>query len=142
MDFIQQTGRSGKRNSEIVDSIIVTNRLPIYYDEFGSNIDQQNHEATEGFVDAKECRRVVLSRFIKNDSRTCNKLAAELYDIYIRIKGSNTGCISDSGSQETTCNDSDNCFPSRSSDSTATLVDTRLTDHYKRESKSLIVLYK
>ena len=86
---------------------------------------------------------MMLSRFIKGDSRICSELAAELYDICIRIKGSSTGCISDSGSQETTCSDDDDdCFPSRSSDSTATLVDTRLADHYKRESKSLIILYK
>jgi hypothetical protein len=122
--------------------VIVTDRLSVYYDKFGSDIDQQNHEVVEGFVDAEECRRVVLSRFIEGDSRTCNELAAELYDICIGIKGSSTGCISDSNSQETTYSDGDDCFPSRSSDSTATLVDTRLTDHYKRESKSLIMLYK
>jgi len=128
VDFVQQTGRGGRRNSEIVDSVIVTDGLPVYYDEFDSDIDQQNREAAEGFVDAEECRRVVLGRFMEGDSRTCSELAAELCDICIGIKGSSTGCISDLGSQETTCSDSDDCFPSRNSDSAATLVDTRLAD--------------
>ena len=142
VDFIQQTDRGGRRNGEIIDSVIVTDGLPIYYDEFDSDINQQNRKAAEGFVNVEECRRVVLNRFIKDDSRTYNELATELYDIYMGIKGSSTGCILDSGSQETTCSDNDDCFPSRSSDSAAILVDTRLTDHYKKESKSLIVLYK
>jgi hypothetical protein len=55
VDFVQQTGRGGRRNGEIVDLVIVTDGLPVYYDEFGSDIDQQNREVAEGFVDAEEC---------------------------------------------------------------------------------------
>jgi Lhr-like helicase len=39
VDFIQQTDRGKRRNSKIVDSVIVTNRLSIYYNEFDSDID-------------------------------------------------------------------------------------------------------
>jgi hypothetical protein len=76
--------------------VIVTDGFPIYYDEFDSDIDQQNYKATKRFVDVEECRRVVLSRFMEGNSRTYNELVAELYDIYIGIKGSNISCISDS----------------------------------------------
>jgi superfamily II DNA helicase RecQ len=39
VDFVQQTDRGGRRNGEIVDSVIITDGLPVYYDEFGSDID-------------------------------------------------------------------------------------------------------
>ncbi|KAF7538557.1 hypothetical protein G7Z17_g12604 [Cylindrodendrum hubeiense] len=62
VDFAQQTGRGGRRKGEIVDSIIVTDGIPPWHNEFGSDVDQENREAVEAFIDSTDCHRMMLAR--------------------------------------------------------------------------------
>jgi hypothetical protein len=142
VDFIQQTGRRGRRHGEIVNSVVVIDKLPIYYDEFGSDIDQQNREATEEFVDTAECRRVVLGRFMEGDGRSCSKLASELCNNCAKDVSLKTACESVISSQKTTYEDINHSSSSGSSGSGSIIVDNRLAEYSKTESKSLIVLHR
>lgn len=81
VDFIQQTGRGGRREGEVVDSVIVTDGRPVWYDEFSGDVDQLNREAVEQFIaETGRCRRIRLGLFMDGTAHECEELGGELCD--------------------------------------------------------------
>lgn len=80
VDFVQQTGRGGRRKGETVDSIIVTDGRAVWHDEFGSDVDHINRQAIQSFMQAEGCRRIVLGQFLDGHGSTCESLGAERCD--------------------------------------------------------------
>ncbi|SLM37315.1 Zinc finger, C2H2 [Lasallia pustulata] len=80
VDFVQQTGRGGRRPGEVVESIIVMNRRPAWRDKHASNIEHMNQSAMDWFVDETECRRKTMGTFMDGVGMTCEEVAGELCD--------------------------------------------------------------
>ena len=64
VDFVQQTGRGGRRDGEVVESIIVHDgRKP--HLRLGANfVEQTNQAQMQQFVSSEDCRRSVISGFM------------------------------------------------------------------------------
>jgi superfamily II DNA helicase RecQ len=92
VDFAQQTGRGGRRKGEVVDSIIVTDSIAPWSNEFGSDVDQENREAVDAFIHSTDCRRMMLRTFLDGIGRRCGELGAECYDRCIPDKGPDEEC--------------------------------------------------
>ncbi|KAK5996336.1 hypothetical protein PT974_03092 [Cladobotryum mycophilum] len=119
VDFVQQTGRGGRREGETVDSVIITDGRPVWHSEFASDVEQANREAIEAFMRARECRRLVLGRFLDGIGRACGELGGV---------------------------DCDQCHkqgPDDAVDETAKSKEmvNRLQEHTQAESRRLITLY-
>ncbi len=80
VDFVQQTGRGARREGEVVESIIIHDGRPAWYDRHAGDIDRLNQQAIEWFVDSIDCRRVVLGSFMDGSDLDCARLDAELCD--------------------------------------------------------------
>ncbi|RYP47553.1 hypothetical protein DL768_006398 [Monosporascus sp. mg162] len=80
VDFVQQTGRGGRRDGETVDSIVVLDGHPAWYDKQGSDVDQMNRQAMERFIQTPDCRRLILGSFMDGFARDCDGMGAERYD--------------------------------------------------------------
>ncbi|KAH7012767.1 P-loop containing nucleoside triphosphate hydrolase protein [Microdochium trichocladiopsis] len=76
VDFIQQTGRGGRKAGEEVESIVVLGRAAVYYDRQASDVDQLNRQAAERFVQTPDCRRLVLGAFMDGIAQDCDSLQA------------------------------------------------------------------
>jgi hypothetical protein len=92
VDFAQQTGRGGRRKGEVVDSIIVTDGIAPWSDEFGSDVDQENREAVDAFIHGTDCRRMVLGTFLDGIGRRCGELGAECCDRCLPDEGPDEEC--------------------------------------------------
>ncbi|RYP58050.1 hypothetical protein DL771_011356 [Monosporascus sp. 5C6A] len=80
VDFVQQTGRGGRRDGEVVESVIVTDGRAAWYDRQGSDVEQQNRQAMEWFVASVDCRRVALGAFMDGQGRDCEEVGGERCD--------------------------------------------------------------
>lgn len=79
VDFIQQTGRVGRREGEVVDSIVVHDgRLP--YQRVGANfIDKTNQAQMDMYVSSGQCRRSVISAFMDGTANeTCDGITGAI----------------------------------------------------------------
>jgi hypothetical protein len=64
VDFIQQTGRRGRRDGETVDSVVIVSSAPAWFDETSGDIEQVNREAVERYIKTPDCRRVTIGAFM------------------------------------------------------------------------------
>ncbi|RYP53350.1 hypothetical protein DL770_010995 [Monosporascus sp. CRB-9-2] len=80
VDFVQQTGRGGRRDGEVVESVIVTDGRAAWYDRQAGDVEQQNRQAMEWFVAAVDCRRVGLGAFMDGQGRDCEEVGGERCD--------------------------------------------------------------
>lgn len=82
VDFVQQTGRGGRRAGEVVKSIIIHDGRPQREDRHGSFVDNINRAQMDAFVSTPGCRRAVIAAFMDGVAgETCRDVAgAELCD--------------------------------------------------------------
>ncbi|RSL86277.1 hypothetical protein CDV31_016422, partial [Fusarium ambrosium] len=82
VDFVQQTGRGGRRAGEVVKSIIIHDGRPQREDRHGSFIDNMNQAQMDAFVSTPGCRRGIIAAFMDGvTGETCRDVAgAELCD--------------------------------------------------------------
>lgn len=82
VDFVQQTGRGGRRAGEVVRSIIIHDGRPQRKDGHGSFVDCANQAQMEAFVSTPGCRGAVVAAFMDGvTGETCKDVAgAELCD--------------------------------------------------------------
>jgi superfamily II DNA helicase RecQ len=84
VDFVQQTGRGGRREGEIVESVVVMDERPVRMDEKRSDMEHLNHQAMQWFVEGRGCRRVTLGMFmdvgLEEGGQDCAQLHAEMCD--------------------------------------------------------------
>ncbi|KAI3317262.1 hypothetical protein HD806DRAFT_492673 [Xylariaceae sp. AK1471] len=64
VDFVQQTGRGGRQEGEVVESVVITDGRPARYTEPGSDVEQLNRQAMAWFLQTVDCRRVGLGTFM------------------------------------------------------------------------------
>lgn len=85
VDFVQQTGRGGRRDGEVVDSIIVHDGRKVAAEPGANFVEQTNRAQMEQFVSSKECRRSVISAFMDGvGNETCGEIrGAELCDVCV-----------------------------------------------------------
>ncbi|KAK2684833.1 hypothetical protein QWA68_016741 [Fusarium oxysporum] len=73
VDFVQQTGRGGRRAGEVVKSIVVHDGRPERQDPHRSFVDSINQAQMEEFISTPGCRRAVISAFMDGIAgETCN----------------------------------------------------------------------
>ncbi|KAH6661461.1 hypothetical protein F5X68DRAFT_178705 [Plectosphaerella plurivora] len=82
VDFIQQTGRGGRRAGEVVRSVVVHDGRPGWAKPFQGFVEETNERAVHAYVEATGCRRAVISAFADGvDSETCSQVnGAEVCD--------------------------------------------------------------
>jgi superfamily II DNA helicase RecQ len=80
VDFVQQTGRGGRREGEVVESVVVMDQRKAWHHAEGSDIEQMNHQAMEWFVESVDCRRVIIGTFMDGDGRDCAAVGGERCD--------------------------------------------------------------
>jgi hypothetical protein len=106
VDFVQQTGRGGRRAGEVVRSIIVHDGRPQREDRHRSFVDDINQAQMDAFVSTPGCRRAVIAAFMDGAAgETCGDVGgAELCD---RCELSRRAVDSESGSDDDGENDCD-----------------------------------
>ena len=86
VDFIQQIGRKGRRDSEVVESIIVIEAKKVRIDEYCSDVEYFNYQTIEAFIESSIYRRVIIRIFIDielvEQTINCEQLQAEIYNRY------------------------------------------------------------
>jgi superfamily II DNA helicase RecQ len=82
VDFVQQTGRGGRRAGEVVKSIIVHDGRPQREDRHRSFVDDINQGQMEAFISTPGCRRAVIAAFMDGvaGERCKDIVGAELCD--------------------------------------------------------------
>ena len=83
VDFVQQTGRGGRQEGEVVESVIVTDGRPIEFegDIFDSDVIHKNREAMVQFMSTTGCRRSVLGWFMDgSEGQDCEGVGGEKCD--------------------------------------------------------------
>jgi superfamily II DNA/RNA helicase len=80
VDFVQQTGRGGRREGEVVESVIVMDQKKAWQNEESSDVEQLNHQAIEWFVNSVDCRRVTLGMFMDGNGLDCEEIGGEQCD--------------------------------------------------------------
>lgn len=80
VDFVQQTGRGGRRAGEVVESVIVTDGRPVRENEFEDDISRANRAAMGDFIRQTGCRRIGLGKFLDGTGQECREMDAELCD--------------------------------------------------------------
>jgi superfamily II DNA helicase RecQ len=90
VDFVQQTGRGGRRGGEVVDSFIVTDGRAMAGGAGESNVAYENRLAMERFMRTAGCRRVPLGEFMDGAGYSCAVLGGELCDT-CAARGGNNG---------------------------------------------------
>ena len=74
VDFVQQTGRGGRRRGEVVDSVIVLGSGRVPRDKHSSDIEHLNRQAMEEFINTSGCRRVALGVFMDGKGLQCDEM--------------------------------------------------------------------
>lgn len=64
VDFVQQTGRGGRRAGEVVTSVVIHDGRAVRADEGAGFVDGLNRAEMEAFVSTRGCRRSVLAAFM------------------------------------------------------------------------------
>lgn len=80
VDFIQQTGRGGRRDGDVVDSVIVKGPGRAAIQPQASDVEHWNHEAMVAFIEQQSCRRTILGEIMDGQGRSCCELGVELCD--------------------------------------------------------------
>lgn len=80
VDFVQQTGRGGRRDGEVVESVIIKTAGRGYIRPEASDVEHWNHEAMITFMEQESCGRVTLGQIMDGEGRDCDQLQAELCD--------------------------------------------------------------
>ena len=81
VDFVQQTGRGGRRAGEVVESVVVMDRQKARLRKQSGDMEHLNHQAMEWFVESVDCRRVTLGQFMDGEGEDCRVERGELCDI-------------------------------------------------------------
>jgi len=81
VDFVQQTGRGGRRAGEVVESVVVMDRQKARLRKQSGDMEHLNHQAMEWFVESVDCRRVSLGQFMDGEGEDCRVERGELCDI-------------------------------------------------------------
>lgn len=87
VDFVQQTGRGGRRDGEEVESVIVWDGKAAWYDRQGSDVEQVNRQAMGWFMESEGCRRVALGMFMDGVGRECEEVGGLLCDRCVERAG-------------------------------------------------------
>lgn len=95
VDFVQQTGRGGRRAGEVVDSVVVYNGRPPREDRHCGLVEEANQSSMSAFMDTTGCRRAVISAVMDgNAGETCEDMAgAELCDRCMAERESDRGGV-------------------------------------------------
>jgi superfamily II DNA helicase RecQ len=80
VDFVQQTGRGGRRAGTTVDSVVVMGGVEGWFNKQGGDIEHLNRQAMKRFLESEGCRRVELGWFMDGDGRDCREGGDELCD--------------------------------------------------------------
>ena len=81
VDFVQQTGRGGRRAGERVESVVVmADGRPGWFPKQAGHVEHVNEKAMAAFVTNEGCQRVVLGRFMDGDGAACRPGQDELCD--------------------------------------------------------------
>lgn len=80
VDFVQQTGRGGRRDGEVVDSVIIKGPGRAVIRAQASDVEHWNHEAMVGFIEHRSCRRVMLGEIMDGRGQSCVALGVEQCD--------------------------------------------------------------
>ncbi|KID81227.1 recQ family helicase [Metarhizium guizhouense ARSEF 977] len=99
VDFVQQTGRGGRRVGEVVESVVVHDGRPVRLDEHAGFVERSNHSQMEVFVQSTSCRRAIISGYMDGiGGETCRDIAdAELCD---RCDSSDSADVVDNGGDD------------------------------------------
>jgi superfamily II DNA helicase RecQ len=81
VDFVQQTGRGGRRSGEVVESVVVMDEQKAKVKKQSGDMEHLNHQAMEWFVESLDCRRETLGQFMDGEGRDCQVEQGELCDI-------------------------------------------------------------
>ncbi len=72
VDFVQQTGRGGRREGEVVESVIVHDGRPAWADPNEGFVEAVNRAQMEAFMTTPGCRRSVIAAFMDGvDGERC-----------------------------------------------------------------------
>jgi len=80
VDFVQQTGRGGRRAGEVVESTVVADVRGVGEEKQVSDMEHMNRQAMEQFIKTRDCRRVGLGLFMDGRGADCREVAGELCD--------------------------------------------------------------
>jgi superfamily II DNA helicase RecQ len=80
VDFVQQTGRGGRRDGEVVDSVIIKGPGRAAIRAQASDVEHWNHEAMVTFIEQTSCRRTILGEIMDGRGRSCDELEVEACD--------------------------------------------------------------
>ena len=80
VDFVQQTGRGGRREGEVMESVVVMDERRAWRNQTSGDIEQLNNQAMDWFVESVDCRRVSLGVFMEGEGKDCQELEAERCD--------------------------------------------------------------
>ena len=89
VDYVQQTGRGGRREGEIVEAVILLAGQAQEQEQQGWSLagehaetetERANRIAMESFSNTDGCRRVVMGRFMDGRGDTCQRLSATQCD--------------------------------------------------------------
>lgn len=103
VDFVQQTGRGGRRAGEVVRSVIIHDRRAQREDQYRSFVDDVNQAQMEAFISTPGCRRAVISAFMDRVAGEMCKgvVRAELYDRCMLLRrdddSGESGCETEGG---------------------------------------------
>lgn len=75
VDFVQQTGRGGRRAEEVVESVIIHDGRPGWVDNKEGYVEECNRSQMEAFMKTPGCRRAVLAAFMDGvGSESCRQI--------------------------------------------------------------------
>jgi len=80
VDFVQQTGRGGRRDGEVVNSVIVKSPGRATIRVQASDVEHWNHEAMVAFIEQPSCRRIILGELMDGHGQSCEALGVEQCD--------------------------------------------------------------
>ncbi|SLM36305.1 recq family helicase [Lasallia pustulata] len=80
VDFVQQTGRGGRRPGEVVESVIVMGPQEARLNGQKSDVEQLNHQAMGDLIKSPGCRRVMLGLFMDGVGRNCEEVGGQQCD--------------------------------------------------------------
>lgn len=80
VDFIQQTGRGGRRQDEMVRSVVITRAGQQWRDIHEDEVGELNRQAMERFLQTTGCRRVEVGVFMDGMGQECDQIGARRCD--------------------------------------------------------------
>jgi superfamily II DNA helicase RecQ len=80
VDFVQQTGRGGRRDGDVVHSVIIKGPGRATIRAQASDVEHWNHEAMVAFMEQTSCRRMILGEIMDGRGQSCDTLGVERCD--------------------------------------------------------------